>query len=128
MHFRQVKRGNIICGGFARGPASIETNRATVLPDAIIGQMGQLRRAMPAFAKVNVIRSWSGIESYLRDDIPIMGPSATTPGLFYAFGFCGSGFQIGPCVGDVMAELIATGHTETPINDYGISRFRSEAS
>ncbi|PTQ12133.1 sarcosine oxidase subunit beta [Sphingomonas oleivorans] len=127
VYFRQVKRGNIICGGFARGPASNETNRATVLPEAILGQMEQLRRVMPGFANVSTIRSWSGIESYLPDDVPIMGPSATTPGLYYAFGFCGAGFQIGPGVGDVMAELIATGATTTPIAQYGISRFASLA-
>ncbi|CAN7360570.1 FAD-dependent oxidoreductase [Phenylobacterium sp. LjRoot225] len=125
VYFRQVKRGNIICGGHARGPASIETNRATVLPEVIVGQMEQLRRAMPGFAKVNIIRSWSGIESYLPDDAPIMGPSATTPGLFYAFGFCGAGFQIGPGVGETMAELVATGETGTPITPYAISRFRT---
>ena len=123
VYFRQVKRGNIVCGGFARGPASNETNRATVLPDAILGQMEQLRRVMPGFARVNMIRSWSGIEGYLPDDVPIMASSATTPGLFYAFGFCGAGFQIGPGVGDVMAELIARGTTTTRIAQYGISRF-----
>jgi glycine/D-amino acid oxidase-like deaminating enzyme len=123
VYFRQVKRGNIVCGGFARGPASNETNRATVLPEAILGQMEQLRRVMPGFAKVNMIRSWSGIEGYLPDDVPIMAASATTPGLFYAFGFCGAGFQIGPGVGDVMAELITRGTTTTPIVQYGISRF-----
>jgi sarcosine oxidase subunit beta len=123
VYFRQVKRGNIVCGGFARGPASNETNRATVLPEAILGQMEQLRRVMPGFAKVNMIRSWSGIEGYLPDDVPIMASSATTPGLFYAFGFCGAGFQVGPGVGDVMAELITRGTTTTPIAQYGIARF-----
>jgi sarcosine oxidase subunit beta len=123
VYFRQVKRGNIVCGGFARGPASNETNRAMVLPEAILGQMEQLRRVMPGFARVNMIRSWSGIEGYLPDDVPIMASSATTPGLFYAFGFCGAGFQIGPGVGDVMAELIARGTTTTPIAPYGIARF-----
>jgi sarcosine oxidase subunit beta len=123
VYFRQVKRGNIVCGGFARGQASIDTNRATVLPEAILGQMEQLRRVMPAFARVNMIRSWSGIEGYLPDDVPIMASSVTTPGLFYAFGFCGAGFQVGPGVGDVMAELIARGTTTTPIAQYGISRF-----
>ena len=123
VYFRQVKRGNIVCGGFARGPASIDTNRASVLPEAMLGQMGQLRRVMPGFANISVIRSWSGIESYLPDDVPIMGPSTKTAGLFYAFGFCGAGFQIGPGVGDVMAELIAKGSTTTPIAPYGIGRF-----
>jgi sarcosine oxidase subunit beta len=87
--------------------------------------MQQLRRVIPGFAAVYMIRSWSGVESYLPDDVPIMGPSATMPGLFYAFGFCGAGFQIGPGVGDVMAELIARGATTTPIEPYGISRFRN---
>lgn len=123
VYFRQVKRGNIVCGGFTRGPASIETNRGTVLPEAILGQMQQLRRVMPLFSRVNVIRSWSGVEGYMDDDMPIMGPSGTTPGLFYAFGFSGVGFQIGLGVGDVMAELIATGATTTPIDRYGIGRF-----
>jgi sarcosine oxidase subunit beta len=128
VYFRQIKRGNIICGGFSRGPASNETNRASVLPDAILGQMRQLGRVMPKFASVNIIRSWSGIESYLPDDVPIMGPSATTPGLYYAFGFCGAGFQIGLGVGDVMAELIATGGTSTPIAPYAISRFAASGN
>jgi sarcosine oxidase subunit beta len=44
-------------------------------------------------------------------------------GLFYAFGFCGHGFQLGPGVGDVMAELITTGATSTPIDPFHIRRF-----
>lgn len=123
VYFRQVERGNIILGGSTRGPASNETNRAAVIPENLLGQMEQLRRVMPGFAAVNIIRVWSGVESYLPDDMPIMGPSVTTPGLYYAFGFCGAGFQIGPGVGDVMAELIATGATTTPIGRYTIGRF-----
>jgi len=41
------------------------------------------------------------------DGIPIKGPSARVSGLYYAFGFSGHGFQLGPGVGDVMAELPA---------------------
>jgi sarcosine oxidase subunit beta len=127
VYFRQVKRGNIVYGGSTRGPASNETNRAAVLPENILGQFAQMRRVIPALARVAIIRTWSGVESYLPDDVPVMGPSATTPGLFYAFGFCGAGFQIGPGVGDVMAELIATGATTTPIEPYSIARFAAPA-
>ena len=55
--------------------------------------------------------------------LPVMGPSGTTPGLFHAFGFSGHGFQIGPGVGDTMAELIATGTTDIPLHDFRIERF-----
>jgi sarcosine oxidase subunit beta len=128
IYLRQVKRGNIVFGGGIRGPASAETLRAYVKPENTLGQLAQITRIVPALRRLNVIRVWSGIESYLPDDIPIMGPSARVSGLHYAFGFCGHGFQLGPGVGDVMAELIATGQTSTPIEPFTIARFASKAT
>lgn len=52
-----------------------------------------------------------------------MGPSATTPGLFHAFGFSGHGFQLGPGVGDVMAELMVQGRSDIDLSEFSISRF-----
>jgi sarcosine oxidase subunit beta len=78
---------------------------------------------VPVLKSLSIIRVWSGIESYTQDDRPVMGPSARVPGLYYAFGFNGEGFQLGPGVGDVMAELIHTGATSTPIEQYHIGRF-----
>jgi sarcosine oxidase subunit beta len=127
VYMRQVKRGNIVFGGGLRGPASTETCRATVDPANTLRQIPHLRRLLPAIAQLNIIRTWSGVEGYLADGIPAMGPSAKVAGLFYAFGFCGHGFQLGPGVGDVMAELIDTGSTTTPIEPFYISRFAGAA-
>ncbi|WP_458574671.1 hypothetical protein [Rhizobium sp. PDO1-076] len=44
--------------------------------------------------------------------------------MFHAFGFCGHGFQLGPGVGDVMAELMTVGKTEIPIHEFWIERFK----
>lgn len=123
VYFRQVKRGNIVIGGAARGPASADTQRASVKPENTLLQFTQITRVVPALARLSIIRVWSGVESYLPDDIPIMGASAKVPDLYYAFGFCGHGFQLGPGVGDVMAELISTGQTTTPIEPFSIARF-----
>ncbi len=123
VYLRQVKRGNIVFGGGLRGPASLETCRANVDPANTLRQIPQLRRLLPAIGQLNIIRTWSGVEGYLSDDLPVMGPSAKVSGLFYAFGFCGHGFQLGPGVGDVMAELIDKGHSSTPIGPFLISRF-----
>ena len=54
---------------------------------------------------------------------PVLGPVEDLPGLLIATGFSGHGFQLGPGVGDVMAELIHTGATSTPIGQYHIGRF-----
>jgi sarcosine oxidase, subunit beta len=123
IYLRQVKRGNIVFGGGIRGPAHIDIRRAYIDPKVPLHQMQQIRRVVPALGALRMIRSWSGIEGYMPDDIPVIGPSRKVSGLYYAFGFCGHGFQLGPGVGDVMAELITTGKTTTPIEAFGIGRF-----
>ncbi|CAI8753139.1 NAD(P)/FAD-dependent oxidoreductase [Pseudomonas chlororaphis] len=134
IYFRQIPRGNIIIGGGYRSKPDMLTRRAQVEPRSILNQIQQMRRLLPGVGNLNIIRVWSGIEGYLPDSLPIMGPSGQVDGLYYAFGFCGHGFQLGPGVGDVMAELIATGSTSTPIEPFSIRRFagttaqRSKAS
>jgi sarcosine oxidase subunit beta len=127
VYLRQVLRGNIVYGGGIRGPALPDIKRAYVDPANTLRQLPHLRRVVPALARLRTIRTWSGIEGYLPDMIPVMGPSARVPGLFYAFGFCGHGFQLGPGVGDTMAELISTGATTTPIEPFRIDRFAAGA-
>lgn len=128
IYFRQVARGNIVIGGCARAPAFLDQRRAKVLPESTLLQFKQLARVAPAVTKLNIIRVWSGVEGYMPDDHPIMGPSGKVDGLYYAFGFCGHGFQLGPGVGDVMAELIDTGATSTPIEPFAIQRFATTAN
>jgi sarcosine oxidase subunit beta len=128
VYMRQVSRGNIVFGGGMRNEVDLEARRVYVDPALTLNQMPRLQRLVPGIGALRLIRTWSGIESYLPDDAPVIGPSAKAPGLFYAFGFCGAGFQLGPGVGDVMAELIDTGATTTPIEPYNIRRFASEAA
>jgi sarcosine oxidase, subunit beta len=126
-YLRQVERGNIVFGGGTdRVKVDLETGHAKVDPGRLPEQLRAVARLLPSIARVAVIRTWSGCEGYLRDGLPVMGASSTTPGLFHAFGFCGHGFQLGPGVGDAMAELIATGRCETPLEPFGISRFAAE--
>jgi sarcosine oxidase subunit beta len=123
VYLRQVRRGNIVFGGGLRGEASLATKRARLDPLNTLRQLPQVARLLPAMRALRIIRSWSGVEGYLDDDIPVIGPSARIPGLFYAFGFCGHGFQLGPGVGATMAALIATGSPGVPIDPFRIDRF-----
>ena len=123
IYFRQIPRGNIIIGGGNRNKPDMINRRAYFKPESLLNQMRQMSRLLPGAQHLNIIRVWSGIESYTPDSLPVMGPSGKIDGLFYAFGFCGHGFQLGPGVGDVMAELISTGSTRTSISAFDIRRF-----
>ena len=120
---RQIPRGNVIIAGKPRGIADNVANRAYVAPRSTLANMRKALEVVPSLRSLNLIRVWSGIEAGLPDNLPVIGPSLTTPGLFHAFGFSGHGFQIGPAVGVVLSELVIDGRTETPIEPFTMGRF-----
>ncbi len=128
LYFRQITRGNIVFGGGLKGTADAQQIRAFVKPDNTLRQLRELRRLVPALARLQLIRVWSGIEGYVADARPVLGQSVHVPGLHYAFGFNGEGFAIGPGVGEVMAELLATGTTSTPIAAFSIGRLAAASA
>lgn len=128
IYCRQVVRGNVIIGGGPRNAASIDTQRSRATPENTLNQLHEITRLLPAMAGASVIRTWSGVEGYISDGLPVIGESSKAKGVFYGFGFCGSGFQIGPGVGSVLAELIDSERTDVPIHPYSADRFRGIAA
>lgn len=125
VYCRQVARGNLVLGGGAG--LALDADRARVGREAIATLAVQAIELLPALRHASFIRTWSGTEGYLPDRQPVLGPSRTTPGLIHGFGFAGAGFQIGPAVGEVLAELVRDGRSSTPIEAFAIERFRSTA-
>ena len=126
IYCRQVRRGNVVFGG---GPGLVlDDTRARNRHTTIWAQLPQLVDLLPQLRNAQLIRTWSGNEGSLPDHEPVIGASARQAGLFHAFGFAGGGFQLGPGVGDVMAELIAEGRTSTPIDAFRIDRFLQASS
>jgi len=118
---RQTARGNCVMGG-SRGTAN---GSLYAVPTArSIGELCERMASLfPALAHAHVIRFWSGVEGSLPDHQPVIGPSPTTPQLIHAFGFCGAGFQIGPAVGEALAELVHHGRSKVALDAFSIRRF-----
>jgi len=128
VYARQISRGNVIFGG-GRGEADSETLRARPLPAPTFRAMQELVALIPRLRDTLVIRTWTGMDGEMPDDIPVIGPSRTTPGLVHAFGFSGHGFQLGLAIGAIVTELALDGTTPTPIGAFDIARFtRGESS
>ena len=122
---RQASRGSCVIGG-ARGYA-IDANLARPGHLAIAQVLQCSVELLPALRHAQIIRAWSGTQGYLPDREPVIWPSSATPGFVHGSGFAGAGFQIGPTVGEVLAEVVRDGTSTTPIAAFSISRLADAA-
>ena len=122
VYARQIPRGNVIFGGRST-TADLDLGFGKVNAEESLSTLARTTDLVPRLAGMNVIRFWSGVEGCTPDNLPILSPSRTTPGLVHAFGFSGHGFCLGPASGAVAAELALDGRTATPIDGFDIGRF-----
>ncbi len=83
---------------------------------------------IPALERINVIRAFAGLRPYTPDGLPILGPVAEVPGFIMAAGHEGDGIALSPITGELIAQLIATGRSDFPLDDFRLSRFDAERS
>ena len=122
VYLRQVARGNVIFGG-GRGWGDAELTMSRPATDQSLLGMTKTLDLVPMLKGAHVIRSWSGIDGVMPDHIPVIGFSSTTPNLVHAFAFSGHGFQLGPVIGEILAELVTQGRSTSPLAPFAITRF-----
>ena len=121
IYIRQTAHGSVIFGA-GLGIADREHLRARPLAEVTMEAAAAAITMVPQLRNVLLLRSWTGIEGRMPDGLPVVGPSPTVEGLFHAFGFSGHGFQLGPAVGAVLAELCLDGHSPTSISGLAMNR------
>jgi sarcosine oxidase subunit beta len=122
VYVRQVSRGNVILGG-GRGWGDADLMYSRPVTEQSLTGMARTLDLVPALKGAHVIRTWAGIDGQMPDRIPVIGFSKRAPNLVHAFGFSGHGFQLGPAVGEIIAELIADGLSASPLEPFAIDRF-----
>ena len=72
---------------------------------------------------------WVNLPVRQEDDgLPIIGPSLLAPGAYHAFGFSAHGFQLGPAVGEVLADLAIHGASRIAIDAFSVGRATCSAA
>lgn len=123
LSFKQNEFGSVIIGGALRTTADRD-RETTRLDFTILRKSARtVSDVFPCLRNVPVVRTWAGIEGFMPDDIPVIGPSRSGPGVVHAFGFSGHGFQLGPVVGRIVADLVTEGTTDLPIAPFAVGRF-----
>lgn len=124
---KQAPAGSFIIGGGWPGRGDLDRYETQLLPGSIAKSAATTVALFPALREVPAIRAWVGIESFSRDNYPIISGLPEHPGMIVAAGFSGHGFAIAPGVGRRVAEWVTTGRIPDVLRPFDIGRFPSGA-
>jgi glycine/D-amino acid oxidase-like deaminating enzyme len=116
----QAGSGNLLIGSTRE---FVGFDRRTTF-DGIRSIAGRIAPVIPALARVPVIRTFGGLRPYTPDGLPILGKVADLEGFLMAAGHEGDGIALSAITGELIADLIATGRTQFPLDDFRLERFR----
>ena len=122
LSLKQLHTGQFVIGGGVRAPADLETDRGEVEIPALAASMNLAATLFADIASAPIIRCWSGIEGYMPDNLPVIGRGAQ-PGLVHGFGFSAHGFQLGPAVGEALADLVMGQQPRISLTPFSPNRF-----
>ena len=124
LSFKQGASGQVMIGGGHKGVADLDTARVGLDIARLATSARTALDLFPILASTSVVHAWAGIEGILPDNIPVIGLSRTQPDLVHVFGFSAHGFELGPVMGDIVAQLALEGVTSRPIAAFAPDRFQ----
>lgn len=80
-------------------------------------------RIVPALAGLHAIRTFAGLRPYTPDGLPFLGLAPEWENLYIAAGHEGDGIALSPITGRLMTELVLTGKTSIPLDEFAVDRF-----
>lgn len=122
LSLKQLDTGQFVIGGGVRADADIHQNKAGLSIPDLATSMHRAAQLFPDIAHARIIRCWSGIEGYMPDNLPVIG-RGTQDGLVHGFGFSAHGFQLGPAVGEALADLVMGQQPRISLEAFAPQRF-----
>ena len=123
LSFKQMVNGTVLIGGGHHAHYDPQTDQTRVDFTNLKKAAQTVKEVFPIMANVPIVRFWPGIDGNTPDKIPIIGPSPSAPGIYHACGFSFHGYELGPIIGEIMADLVTTGQTAHPIEPFRPERF-----
>lgn len=123
LSFKQQPNGTVLIGGGHRARLDVAGERTALDFARLALSAATVCELFPVMRQTRVVRGWAGIEARMPDDLPVIGRSGREDTAFHAFGFSAHGFQLGPVVGRILAELASGEAGSLPIEPFRIGRF-----
>jgi sarcosine oxidase subunit beta len=123
LSFKQFDNGTVVIGGKLIGIADLEGRHGEVDFVRLVKSANTVVDLFPHLRHLGINRAWAGVEAFTEDSLPVISRSARASNLVYSFGYCGSGFQLGPVCGQLVSELVLDGVPSLPLDAFSIDRF-----
>ncbi len=121
---RQTVHGSVFWGGFIGIEDYIYERRGKPMYNCIgPASARSLIELFPILARLNVIRTWSGLIAAMSDGLPVLGLVDEVPGYVFATGFSGHGFGLAPIIGRLISEVIMDCRPSLSLKDFSYGRF-----
>jgi sarcosine oxidase subunit beta len=127
LSFKQFANGTVVIGGKLIGSLDFAARHGEVDMTRLGTSARTVTDLFPHLRHLGVNRVWAGVEAFTADDLPVIGASRKVSNLSYSFGFCGSGFQMGPGTGWRLAQQIMGEHSDISLDAFAIDRFNTTA-
>ena len=102
-----------------------EKNESHLTPAGLGKFIRTAGEVFPHLKDAQVMRAWAGIEGYTPDHLPIIGRGSQS-GIVHGFGFSAHGFQLGPGVGEALADLVMQRQPRVSLAAFKPSRFEND--
>lgn len=123
LSFKQFDNGTVVIGGKLIGIADLEARHGEVDFARLVRSANTVVDLFPHLRHLGVNRAWAGVEAFTDDSLPVISASRRASNLVYSFGYCGSGFQLGPGCGKLVSELVLDGKPSLSLDAFAIDRF-----
>lgn len=123
LSFKQFENGTVLIGGGAKGFADRANNRTRLDYKLIANGAKNAIDFFPIMKTASINRMWSGLEGYMPDNLPVLGKSPRAENAYHGFAFSAHGFQLGPVIGEVLADLVTTGESRFDLDPFRINRY-----
>jgi sarcosine oxidase, subunit beta len=120
---RQSKDGHVFIGN-TNAPGGIGGFSKATNYGEMTRTVANILKIVPAFSKLNILRTWVGTIDFSPDDNFIFGYVDEVEGFILASGFSGHGFALTPILGQLLCELIVQGKTSLPVEAFRLDRFK----
>jgi sarcosine oxidase, subunit beta len=127
LSFKQFDNGTVVIGGKLIGIADLQGRHGEVDFARLVKSANTVVDLFPHLRHLGINRAWAGVEAFTDDALPVISPSRCASNLTYSFGYCGSGFQLGPGCGKLVSEMVLDGVASLPLDAFAIDRFGSAA-